>query len=135
MSTKLDAITRLMACWERRDVEGFLAFLTDDIEYYWHLGTRPVVGKNTMRKFLRNYDGAYNQTGFHIHNHAENGELLFIEGLEELYDRKHERSIRNPFMQAYEFRDGLIAKMRDYYEPANLRPPAAAPAPERHGAA
>ena len=34
--------------------------------------------------------------------------------------------IPQPFMQVAELRDGKIAKLRDYYEPANLKPPVAA---------
>jgi ketosteroid isomerase-like protein len=126
MSEKMDAINRLIDSWRRRSVEEFLDCLTDDIEYYYHMGSPPLHGKAKMRKFLTNYGGAYDQRKWEIYAWAENGELLLVEGYEELYDTKHARIIKQPFMQAYEFRAGKIAKLRDYYEAANLKPPAAA---------
>ncbi len=126
MGTNLDVMTKLMDVWKRRDVDAFLALLTDDFEYYWHIGTKPLQGKEKMRKFLANYSGAFEQREWRVIHHAEAGNLLLIEGYEELYDRTHDRVIQQPFMQASEYRDGKLAKMRDYYEPANLRPPQAA---------
>ncbi|MFN2288011.1 MAG: nuclear transport factor 2 family protein [Chromatocurvus sp.] len=126
MSSKLDAVRHLIACWERRDIDAVLACLSDDIEYYWDMGSRPIRSKETMRKFLTNYSGNYDQKRWDILNHAENGDLLLIEGHEELWDNEHQRSIQQPFMQAYEFRDGLICRWRDYYDSQNMAPPAQA---------
>lgn len=125
MDKKIDAIRHLIVCWERRDIDALLKCLTDDIEYYWHIGSRPVKGKQTMRKFLNNYSGNYDQKRWDIFNHAENGDLLLVEGHEELWDIEYQRTIHQPFMQAFEFRDGLISHWRDYYEPENLAAPKA----------
>lgn len=126
MGKKIDAVRHLIGCWERRDIDAVLACLTDDVEYYWHIGSRPIRGKETMRKFLNNYSGNYDQKRWDIFNHAENHDLLLVEGHEELWDNEHQRTIQQPFMQAFEFRDGLISHWRDYYEPENLAPPAQA---------
>jgi limonene-1,2-epoxide hydrolase len=126
MSSKMDVVARLIDSWKRRSTEDFLACLTEDIEYHYHMGSKPLSGKDKMRKFLANYGAAYDQRSWRITNHAENGELLLVEGHEELYDLKHDRMIQQPFMQAYEFRGELICRMRDYYDSANLQPPAAA---------
>lgn len=124
MSTRMDAVRHLIECWERRDIDAVLDCLAEDVEYYWHAGSRPVRGKETMRRFLDNYSGHYEQKRWDIFNHAENGNLLLIEGHEELWDNEHRRTIQQPFMQAFEFRGGLISHWRDYYEPENLAPPA-----------
>lgn len=121
----IDVMRRLMECWKRRDVDAFLDLLADDFEYHWHIGTKPLRGKDKMRKFLSNYATSFEQRVWTVLHHAEAGELLLIEGHEELYDKAHDRVIQQPFMQACEFRDGKLARMRDYYEPANLRPPQA----------
>ena len=120
MENKIDLINHLMGCWERRDVDAVLDCLTEDIEYYWHIGTKPVKDKSTMRKFLNNYSGRYDQKRWEIFNFAENENLLLGEGHEELWDRSNHRTIHQPFMQAFEFRDGLVSHWRDYYEPENL---------------
>jgi hypothetical protein len=80
-----------------------------------------------MRKFLKNYSAGYDQKFWRVIHHAEAGALLLIEGHEELYDKTYNRVIQNPFMQACEFRDGKLCKMRDYYEPSVLKPPQVAP--------
>lgn len=128
MGKNLDVMTALMASWKKRDVDAFLSHLTDDIEYHWHVGSKPVQGKEKMRKFLANYGSAFEQRVWQVKHSAENGDLLMVEGYEELYDPKQDRVIPQPFMQVAELRDGKIAKLRDYYEPANLKPPAAAAA-------
>jgi limonene-1,2-epoxide hydrolase len=122
----LDVMTSLIASWKKRDVDAFLSHLTDDIEYHWHVGSKPVQGKEKMRKFLANYGAAFEQRQWQVKHSAENGDLLMVEGYEELYDPVHDRVIPQPFMQVAELRDGKIAKLRDYYEPANLKPPVAA---------
>lgn len=123
MSQKITAVKNLIACWERRDVDAVLNCLTDDVEYYWHIGSRPIREKQTMRKFLNNLAGNFDQKRWEIFSYAENGDLLLLEGHEELWDKEHQRTIQQPFMQAFQFRDGLISHWRDYYEPANLAPP------------
>jgi ketosteroid isomerase-like protein len=54
---------------------------------------------------------------------VELGDLMFCEGVEMLFDKANQRLIRNPFMQALEFRDGKVAKMRDYYDSAAFAVP------------
>jgi limonene-1,2-epoxide hydrolase len=125
MGVNTDCMYSLMEVWKRRDVDGYLAHLTDDVEYHWHVGSKPLRGKEKMRKFLKNYSAAFEQREWNVLHTAENGKFLMAEGLEVLYDKTHDRVIQQPFMQIYEFRDGKIARMRDDYEPANLRPPAA----------
>jgi limonene-1,2-epoxide hydrolase len=126
MSAHLKVMQQLMDCLQRNDFDSFLGLMTDDIEYHGQVGTKPVQGKEKMRKFLKNYSAGYDQKIWRVIQHAESGNLLMIEGHEELYDKTHNRVIQNPFMQACEFRDGKLCKMRDYYEPANLRPPQSA---------
>lgn len=123
MSAHLEIMRQLMGYLQRDDVEAFLGKLTDDIEYHWRVGTKPVQGQEKMRKFLKNYSAGYIQRLWRVDHYAEAGALLLIEGHEELYDKTYDRVIQNPFMQACEFQDGKLSKMRDYYEPANLRPP------------
>jgi ketosteroid isomerase-like protein len=128
MTQNIDVMRQLMARWKERDFDGFLNLLSDDFEYHWHVGTKPLHGKEKMRKFLNNYSTSFEQRVWDIRHYAEAGDLLMIEGYEELYDKTHDRVIQQPFMQACEFKSGKLAKMRDYYEPANLRPPAQAAA-------
>jgi ketosteroid isomerase-like protein len=122
---KFDALNHLMDRFRSGDFEGFLDCMTDDIEYHYHMASPPLRGKDKMRKFLANYSSGYEQRKWEVYNWAANDKMLLVEGYEELYDHKYSRVIRNPFMQAVEFRDGKICKLRDHYEASSVRPPAA----------
>lgn len=126
LNEHLSIVNRLMDHYRNGRTEQFVECFTDDLEYYFHMGSKPVIGKEKLRKFLRNYGGAYQQRVWRLDASASDGDLLLVEGYEELYDRQYDRIIEQPFMQAYEFRGDKIAKMRDYYEPARLRPPESA---------
>lgn len=124
MGRNLQVVETLMAAWKRRDVEGFIATLSDDIEYHWHPTKRPAVGKDKMRKFLSNYEAGFDQQEWTILHSAEAGDVLFVEGKEVLVDRSTGARMDNPFVQVFELRDGLITRMRDYYDTAQVHAPA-----------
>jgi ketosteroid isomerase-like protein len=126
MSEKMKVVEAMMAAWKKRDVEAFVATMGDDIEYHWHPTKRPAVGKDKIRKFLKNYEAGLDQQEWNIIHTAEAGDVLFIEGSELLVNRASGESMRNPFVQVFEIREGLIRKMRDYYDTAMVHsePPA-----------
>ena len=124
MGENMKVVDAMMAAWKRRDVEGFIDTLTDDIEYHWHPTKRPAVGKEKMRKFLSNYEAGFDQQEWNIRHTAETGGVLFVEGMEVLVDRSTGVKIDNPFVQVFEIRDGKIARMRDYYDTSQVHAPA-----------
>lgn len=124
MGEHMKAVEAMMAAWKRRDVEGFIATLADDIEYHWHPTKRPAVGKDKMRKFLANYEQGFDQQEWNIRHTAEAGNVLFVEGMEVLVDRSTGVKMDNPFVQVFELRDGLITRMRDYYDTSQVHAPA-----------
>lgn len=120
----MQVVEAMMAAWKKRDVEGFIATLADDIEYHWHPTKRPAVGKDKMRKFLSNYEAGFDQQEWRITHSAEDGEILFVEGMEVLVDRSTGVKMDNPFVQVFQVRDGLIYRMRDYYDTSQVHAPA-----------
>ncbi len=124
MGEHMKAVEAMMAAWKKRDVEGFIATLADDIEYHWHPTKRPAIGKDKMRKFLANYEQGFDQQEWTIRHSAEAGNVLFVEGMEVLVDRSTGARMDNPFVQVFELRDGLITRMRDYYDPSMVHAPA-----------
>lgn len=124
MSENMKVLEAMMAASKRKDHEAFLDTLTDDIEYHWHMGSKPIRDKTTMRKFLRNYEAGFDQQEWTILNWAEKEGKILVEGMEKLYDRAKDVLIDNPFMQVIEFRDGKICKLRDYYDSARVQAPA-----------
>jgi ketosteroid isomerase-like protein len=126
MSTNRETLQALMAASKAKDHDAFLALWIDDgLEYYWSMHAKPITSKEKMRKFLRNYSTGFDQQEWTITHCIEQGDLMFCEGIEVLFDKANQRQIRNPFMQALEFRGGKLAKMRDYYDGSVM------PAPER----
>lgn len=129
MSTNWNTLQALMAASKKKDHEAFLALWVDeDLEYYWSMHAKPIASKEKLRKFLRNYEGSFDQQNWEITHRVEQGDLMLCEGVETLYDRANQKVIRNPFMQAIEFRGGKVAKMRDYYDGSVVAAPARAPA-------
>ena len=124
MGQNMQVVEAMMAAWKKRDVEGFIATLADDIEYHWHPTKRPAVGKDKMRKFLSNYEAGFDQQECRVTHSAENGEVLFVEGMEVLVDRASGVRMDNPFVQVFQVRDGLIYRMRDYYDTSQVHAPA-----------
>jgi len=125
MSENMTVLRTMMAATMRKDYDAVLETMTDDIEYVWRIRVRPICGKATMRKFLQGYGEGFDQREWTIARWSEKDDVIMVEGLEVLYDRARDLVIDNPFMQAIEFRDGKISKLRDYYDSA----PMAAPQP------
>ena len=124
MGTNRDILKALQVASKNKDHDAFLALWVDeDLEYYWSMHAKPVTTKEKLRKFLRNYESTFDQQDWQITHCVEQGDLMLCEGVETLFDRVNQRIIRNPFMQALEFRDGKLAKMRDYYDGSVVQAP------------
>ena len=104
-----------------QDDKAFLDLLTDDVEYHYHVGTRPLIGKEWVQKFLIKYREVTSDAHWVIHNHAENGNVLFTEGIEEYFDVRSQKTISHPYAGVIEFRDGKIVKWKDYFEMNSIR--------------
>lgn len=115
MSAKIDTVHAVMDAMKQRDFEGFLKHLTDDVEYHFHVGTRPLLGKEWVRKFLNKYDEQNSDVLWSITTFAETGDKLLVEGLEEYVGESGE-TVRHPYMGIFEFRDDKICGWRDYFQ-------------------
>lgn len=117
MKSNRETLAALMAASKQKDHDAFLAlWVDDDLAYHWSMHAKPVTSKEKLRKFLHNYSGRFDQQEWTITHCVEQGDLMLCEGVEVLYDREQQKQIRNPFMQAIEFRGGKVAAMRDYYD-------------------
>jgi limonene-1,2-epoxide hydrolase len=120
MTGKMEVINAMMDAVKKQDGEAILDFLTDDIEYHYHVGTRPLEGKEWVRKFLANYFTICADLSWRIDRFAETENELFVEGYEEYLDTRTNKRIAHPYMGIFEFRDGKIAGWRDYFEMDNV---------------
>ena len=121
MSAMMDTVRAVMQANMDQDDEAFLSYLTDDIEYHYHMGSRPLLGKEWVAKFLNKYREITADVLWRIDNFAEKDNKLFVEGYEEYLDTRTNERIAHPYMGIFEFRDGKISHWRDYFEMDNKK--------------
>ena len=119
MSEKMAILEAVMQANRDKDQDKFLSYLTDDVEYHYHVSTRPLIGKEWVEKFLNKYDEICADVLWRVDRHAESDDCLFVEGYEEYTDLRTGERVAHPYMGIMEFRDGKIAKWRDYFEMNN----------------
>jgi len=118
---KMEMIEALMQANVDQDDEKFMGFLTDDIEYHSHVGSRPLIGKEWVQKFLTKYREITANVYWRVDRYAETENELFLEGYEEYLDTRTNEMIAHPYMGIFEFRDGKISGWRDYFEMNNKK--------------
>lgn len=124
MLAKTDVLKAIREAILVKDTEAFLGHLTDDVEYHYHMTTRPLLGKVWVRKFLDKYYIITSDMQWRIDRTADGPDFLMVEGYEEYTDTRNGKRISHPYMSIYEFRGDKIAKWRDYFE-MNVEVPAA----------
>jgi len=121
MTDKLETIKALMQASAEKDDAKFLSFLTDDIVYHYHVGSRPLIGKDWVQRFLNKYREVTADVKWKIERHAETENELFVEGYEEYLDTRTNEVIAHPYMGIFEFRGDRIFAWRDYFEMDNKK--------------
>ncbi len=123
MSAYIELVKKLQGLAEKRDRAAILAMVTSDLEYHYHVGSKPVTGPEGLGRFLDNYWGRSKDGVWKIETFAQSGDTLLMEGWEEFTDTTTGSRVMNRYMGAMEFRDGKIPRWRDYFQ--LNRPPAA----------
>jgi limonene-1,2-epoxide hydrolase len=116
---KIDIIRRLQQAMAAKDKATFLSFFAPEVEYHYHVGTRPLIGIDWVEKFVTKYWADNSGATWIIERHAETPTHLFTEGREE-YVNASGQTVRHPYMGIVEFReDGKIRSWRDYFQLAD----------------
>lgn len=115
MTSMTEVLDTLRAAADRRDRAGILSLVTPDVEYHYHVGSKPLVGVDRIGRFLDDYWGRSKDNVWDIYAAAETGDKLLVEGCEEYTDLASGRRVVNRYMGIFEFRGGRIAKWRDYF--------------------
>jgi limonene-1,2-epoxide hydrolase len=122
MSQLKQTLQAIMDATLAQDDERFLEFLTDDVEYQYHVGSRGVQGKEGVRKFMARYRTIAQDVVWRVDRCAESDGCLFIEGYEGYTDKRTGERIAHPYMGIMEFRGDKIARWRDYFEMNQTEP-------------
>jgi limonene-1,2-epoxide hydrolase len=120
---KIELVKNLQRAAHSRDRATLLAMVTPDLEYHYHVGSKPVKGPEGLGRFLDGYWSRYKDGTWEITSFAQDGDKLLMEGWEELTEIATGQRVKNLYMGVMEFRDGKIARWRDYFQ--LNRPPAA----------
>lgn len=115
MSGHIEIVNGMIDAWKRGDIEGVLSCLTEDVEYHYIVGARPLIGKDWVRKFLDKFGAGQTDIRWRIVNHASQGDKLLVEGIDDYVDADGVR-IRTPYMGIFRIRDGKICQWRDYVD-------------------
>jgi len=113
---KLEVLAALQVANQLKDKAAVLALVTADVEYHYHVGSKPLIGREKIGKFLDYHWGHTTDAVWSIQTHAVTGDKLLVEGTEELTDTNTGQRVHTPYMGIFEFRDGLIARWRDYFQ-------------------
>jgi limonene-1,2-epoxide hydrolase len=110
------AVARSMIiAWRRKDLEGMLAHIADDIVWHSHVGSAPMVGKPAMREFAGKLTAQMNDIRWQIFDYAQRENRLFLEGVDD-YVTLEGRRVVLPYAGVLAFRGGLITEWRDYFD-------------------
>jgi len=115
MGQAYDAVQRYIAAMKRKDMEASLDAFCDDCVYYFHVGTRPFVGKEHMRKRLNMLWDHQVASRWRLVNWLEDDEKIIFEGVDE-YDQPDGTTVAMPYMGVYQIKDGRIWRARDYFD-------------------
>ena len=112
----LDAVLGLISDWRRKDIEGVLSRVTEDIVWFSHVGTEPKIGKKAMREFLIPFGAALTDVKWRIFGHAISGQQIFVEGVDDFVLIAEKRRVAIPYAGVMTFRGPLISEWRDYFD-------------------
>ncbi|WP_304170468.1 nuclear transport factor 2 family protein [Phenylobacterium aquaticum] len=107
---------KVIAAWQAKDIEGVLAHMSDDIVWHYAAAAMPPVrGKQAAGKLLGNFQKDMHAIQWRIFAHAETGDRLFIEGVDD-YTTADGKRVAAPYAGVLDFRGDLICGWRDYVD-------------------
>lgn len=114
--SKIDILTALLKAFGEHDVDQAVSYMAPDVEWHYHVGTRPVIGRENVRKVLDKLGRHQRDSRWRPVRWAETGDTLLVEAIED-YLNPHEHRAQVPYMGAYDFdADNLITGWRDYFD-------------------
>lgn len=120
-SPRVKIITDVMAAWSRHDIEGVLEPMADDVLWHYHVGSRPVQGREAMGRFLAKLADHQQQLNWRLVRAAENDDAVLVEGTDDYVNPQGNR-VQAPYMGVFEFApDDRIIGWRDYVDMATMQ--------------
>ena len=121
--TPIERLKALMEVSKSRDKAAFLDAFAEDVEYHYHVGTRPLIGRDWVDRFITKYWANHSDPAWVLTHWAQNDTMVLTEGRED-YVNADGVCVSHPYMGIIEFNDaGKIVAWRDYFQ---MKDPAAA---------
>lgn len=116
---RIEIIRAIMEAWGRHDIDTVLSHVADDIEWHYHVGSRPVRGRDNMRKMLEKLQHHQLESRWRLVRSAEAGDAVFIEAIDDYVNPTGNR-VQAPYMGVYEFDGRTVTAWRDYVDLAEM---------------
>lgn len=107
---------RFIGAWCARDVDALMECFCDDAEYINIPMDPPNRGSAEIRAFIEGFIDTIEEIEFIVHHQLYQGDIVMNERTDRL--KMNGQWIELPVMGVFEFRDGKIAKWRDYFDMA-----------------
>jgi limonene-1,2-epoxide hydrolase len=114
-SPQFAAVDAIMAAWKLHDVEQVLEHLSDEIEFTFAIGKRPMVGKDRVRGLLEFLKTHQSDVKWRTVHRAQTGNVVFVEGVDD-YVNVDGHHVLTPHVSIFEFDGDKITHWRDYYD-------------------
>lgn len=112
-------VDRLVAGWERRDVDAITACFADDA--IWHnMPYPPIVGRAAIGAAIARFLDEMTDVRFDIRHSGEIAPDLVMNERVDVFRRRDGHEIRLPVMGVFELGDGRIRAWRDYFDRATM---------------
>jgi len=126
-----ERVKALIMAWRRKDLAAVLELCADDIVWYSHVGSPPIVGKVTMQGFMEKLAGQMQIVRWRIFHYAENNDIVFTEGVDD-FTSPDGKNVAIPYAGVFRFKEGKIIEWRDYFDRASFDRYKAGEVPAEH---
>ena len=131
MDKRFRQFSAVIEAWKRKDVPFILDAMTDDVVWHYAAAVAPPArGKAEAKAFIDQFGANVGAVRWRIFNHAEDGDRLFLEGVDD-YDTRDGTPILAPYAGVIEFRGDKISGWRDYVDRSVIESQRGGAAPSR----
>ena len=109
----IDIVEQFIACWNQRDFDALVEFLSDDIEYH-NIPMPMLRGKAAVRDFIAPFKHV-SAIDWVIHHIASSQQTVLTERTDN-FVFANGRTLSLPVMGTFEVRGQLICQWRDYFD-------------------
>ena len=117
LSPQVEIIDTFLGAFAEGNFDGVMECCTDDVVWD-NVPMKPIVGKPAVLAFLEKFARGMSNPRYERKNVLEREGLVMVEGVENY--SKNGKTVRVPYMAAFEIRDGKISQWRDYFDLATV---------------